>query len=609
MRTPIHLRHWILSAVIILTGVPHVWAADGEAVPAERYERRVQFGPVLLGESKQQTARVELRPGSKDDPFFISQHPDPPFSIEKGQGRRGDTVFVDNDRVELDIVFTPTRPGEWRDSVVLVRFDPFDRIVLYVYGVGVSASRNITLDYGSILTGDTVVRAAIVPDPRRSGQRVSWRLVGKIDAPFRVLNPKTPMPIQPGSDTMGFVFAYMPTEASQHATTVGIVRVWDDEVPLDTIVCKLAGIGKRMQAQQQVRADDVFVGEVDTIDVATTLPVMPRHAYGYRLEPRGQGPVVGRITEPVTPSYMTRILSEFRCTPTQVGTYERTFALLRYNGGSTPVDSTIITVTGLAKERPAPKITVRVGFDAETTAASIGDTVRLPILLDLASDRPIQGMATDAVRAIVSYNPTVLVPIPVADVRVVDREAIGDTAGVTFEIDPEVARILQDRDTLITLPFVVVVGDDDRSAVRIHTMSVTRAQNEPIELRDSALFTRRTMTVTVDDVWQHQSGQRRVNTLQGTLDVVVEPNPLESQAVMRVVNVPVDIGTFTIVDPVGRVMADLSQSVRAGTTTFTISTSAGADVTLLPGSYYARLLVRGADGHAIYSVARLIVVR
>lgn len=609
MRIPLPMRLIVLSALFLTAWTADVYAAGDEVFPAESYDDRLRFEPVFLGEQRKQTADVRLRPGSKDDPFFISQYPDPPFRVEQGNGRRGDSVDVDGDRVELTVSFTPTRAGEWRDSVVLVRFDPFDRIVIRLSGIGVSGSRQVTLDYGSLLTGDTAVRGVIVPDPRGAGQRITWRQLSIPKAPFTSLNPQVPIPIRQGSDTLGFLFAYHPTESGQHNATVSIVRVWENEVALDTIVCKLTGFGKRMPASQQVRARDVFAGETDTVTLDTELPIDPRHPYGYRLEPRGQGPVTGRVSDPTTKSLTKRITTSYLCAPTQPGGYERTFALLRFNGGATPVDSTIITVMGMAKERPEPIARVRMGFDAATSTVSIGDTVRLPVTLDLESERPIPGIAVNGLRCTVTYNPTVLVPIASGQSVVADRSTIEDEAGVTFAIAPSVTRQFADGDTLITLSFVAVVGDDDRSTVRIHEMSATRQQNEPIVLRADSMFTRRSMTIELDDVWQHQNGQRRVNTLQGTLDVTIDPNPIEAQATMRVVNVPKDIGTFTIVDPVGRVIADLSQAVRAGTTDFIISTGAGADVTLQTGSYYARLLVRAEDGTTIHSVARLIVVR
>lgn len=603
------MRFIVLSALCLAAWTADVHAAGDEAFPAVSYDERLPFGPVFLGEQRKQTAEVRLRPGSKDDPFFISQYPDPPFRVEQGSGRRGDSVDVDGDQVKLSISFTPTRAGEWRDSVVLVRFDPFDRIVIRMSGIGVSGSRQVTLDYGNVLTGDTVIRGVIVPDPRGAGNRISWRLLSLPKAPFTSLNPQVPVPIRPGSDTLGFLFAYHPTESGQLSSTISIVRIWENEVALDTIVCKLTGTGKRMPPAQQVRARDVVVGDADTVTLDTELPLDPRHPYGYRLEPRGQGPVAGRVADPITKSETRRIVTTFLCTPTQVGGYERTFALLRFNGNTSPVDSTIITVTGVAKERPEPAVRIRLGFDAETQTTSIGDTVLLPVTLDLTSDRPIPGIAVNSLRCTVTYNPTVLVPVAFGRTVVADRGTIDDAASVTVAIEPSVTRQFADGDTVITLAFVAVVGDDDRSAVRIHEMTVTRQQAEPIVVRTDSMFTRRATTVELDDVWQHQNGQRRVNTLQGTLDVTIDPNPVDAQATMRVVNVPKDIGTFTIVDPVGRVIADLSQAVRGGTTDFTISTGAGADVTLQTGSYYARLLVRAEDGTTIHSVARLIVVR
>jgi hypothetical protein len=207
-----------------------------------------------------------------------------------------------------------------------------------------------------------------------------------------------------------------------------------------------------------------------------------------------------------------------------------------------------------------------------------------------------------------TYNPSVLVPLATQGTTIVERFVNDDRQFAVLRLDRPDTADLVTGETAMVVSVVAVLGDDDRSVVEVSKMTFVDAAGDTIELINDDL-TQAMSTVVLSNAWQHAAGQRRVNTLQGTLDIRVEPNPVEDAATLRVVNVPTDVGRLAVVDAMGQLVADLTDALHAGTTSFSIGTSASADVKLTPGSYYARLTVRGVDGLTVNSVVRLIIMQ
>ncbi len=579
----------------------------GDPMPQERYEERVSFRPVLLGDRGRARAEIDLRPGADNrEPFVIVQHPDPPFTVDTLPGQRGDTVDIAGRRVVIGAAFAPTRPGEWRDSIVLVRYTPFDRIVVRLYGVGVSATRETSINFGDVLTGDTVRRVVIVRREFAQDPRVQWR-VESPSAPFFAVSVDSPVPIPGSPDTLGFVFGFAPTMDVQHDEKIRIIRLLDGGILLDTLMCELKGNGRRMPQDIVYTASEVDAGATTSVLSQIDLPVAPRQAYAYDLLPRSTGPITGVVENPIGFSIASRISLQFSCGPISIGPYQRSFILRRTRADGV-VDSTLITVKGRAMQPPPPTVNVRAGFADATRTAKIGDTVNLAMVLDVSGSEPIPTLRLTSMQCTLTYNPSVLVPLATQGTTIVERFVNDDRQFAVLRLDRPDTADLVTGETAMVVSVVAVLGDDDRSVVEVSKMTFVDAAGDTIELINDDL-TQAMSTVVLSNAWQHAAGQRRVNTLQGSLDIRVEPNPVEDAATLRVVNVPTDVGRLAVVDAMGQLVADLTDALHAGTTSFSIGTSASADVKLTPGSYYARLTVRGVDGLTVNSVVRLIIMQ
>lgn len=600
-------RTILLIALCLIQVARGIAVPTGDELPQERYEERVSFRPVLLGDRGRERAEIDLRPGADNrEPFVIVQHPDPPFTVDTLPGQRGDTIDVAGRRVVIGATFAPTRQGEWRDSIVLVRYTPFDRIVVRLYGVGVSATRETSVNFGDVLTGDTARRIVVVRREFAQDPRMRWRVESPKE-PFFAVSIDRPVPIPGSPDTLGFVFGFTPTSDVRSEEKIRIIRLLEGGVLLDTLECELNGVGRRMPQDIVYTAADVEAGSTTSLSKQIDLPVTPRQAYAYELLPRSAGPVTGVVVNPVGFTTAPRISVQFICEPTGVGPYQRSF-ILRRSRADGVVDSTLITVNGRATQPPPPSVFVRAGFADAIRSAKIGDTVDLPIVLEVSGSEPIPTVFLTSMQCTLSYNPSVLVPLAVQGTTIVERFVRDDRQFVVLRLDrPDTADLVTGA-TAIVVRFVAVLGDDDRSSVEVAEAFIVDATDKTIELRDDDL-TQAVTTVILSNAWQHAGGQRRVNTLQGPLDILVEPNPVEDVATLRVINVPTDVGRLSIVDAMGQVVADLTDALHAGVTAFSVGSSSGVDVRLAAGSYYARLTVRGVDDSTLHSVVRLIVMQ
>ncbi|MBU3740806.1 MAG: hypothetical protein FGM24_00815 [Candidatus Kapabacteria bacterium] len=600
------IRFLLVSIIICMMQVSGgIAAPDGDLLPQDRYEARMSFRPTLLGSVEHGREDVQLRPGGDyREAFVIIQYPDPPFHVDPQPGQRGDTIPINGRSVDVFASFAPTRSGEWRDSIVMVRYTPFDRIVVRLYGVGVSASRTADVNFGEVLTGDTVRRAVLMPREIVEMPNTIWQIAAP-KPPFDILTRNGPRRIN--NDSAGLIFEFGPMTEGRSSETVTVLRKREDGVILDSLICKLVGVGRQMPKSRTVTADDVVTGSTTVATEEIDLPIAPRSLYEYALVALDNGPVEGMVTQPKVPSTSTRITTQFSCSPLVTGSYQRTFSLRRLHRGRA-IDSTLITVQGRATRPPDPKVVLRAGFADAAQTVRIGDTVRLPVVADVQSSSTTVSVALTSMQCTVSYNPSILVPISSPLATFSGRSSANDVQLATFNVERSAGDAVSTGDTIMAIAFIAVLGDDDRSDVAIAAAAYRLASGAAEDLADS-MTTRAATTVILGDAWQHAGGQRRVNTLQGPLDIVVEPNPIDVEATLRVVNVPTNVGRLVIVDAMGRIVADLSAALQAGTTTFTLGASSGADVVITPGSYYARLAVRGVDGDTLNSVVRLVVMR
>lgn len=89
----------------------------------------------------------------------------------------------------------------------------------------------------------------------------------------------------------------------------------------------------------------------------------------------------------------------------------------------------------------------------------------------------------------------------------------------------------------------------------------------------------------------------------------VDPNPIVVASTLRIRNLPRQTASLVIVDARGGIRANLSQDLQNGKRDFTIAASAGADIVLEPGTYYARCAVESVIGGTLNSVVRLFIIQ
>jgi len=233
-------------------------------------------------------------------------------------------------------------------------------------------------------------------------------------------------------------------------------------------------------------------------------------------------------------------------------------------------------------------------------------------VFSLASTSAEPTVRVAAARCSVRYNPSVLVPLETATTRIAERRVRQDHQEVDVATVWQAPVVYGTSDTLMVLQFVAVLGDDDRCDVTLTGAAidvqpvvegpVISQELTPSDLQDA------TTAVLLSNVWRNTAGQRRANTLQGDLDIIIEPNPIQDVATLRLVNVPSNAGRCVIVDEMGRLVADLTAPMRAGQTSFSIGRTQQSTIVVDPGTYYARLVVQDIDGQSLHSAVRLIVV-
>jgi len=557
----------------------------------------MNFAPVSVGALKEMELRVTGLQGIGG--FVVRDSCIDPFTMRT----QLQDLRIKNGEVRIKVEFNPLLPGDFRDEIILERRPALtpknDVIRIRLFGTAFRVIRDERIEFGQVLTGDSSRRIVFVR--ANLDENVRWEILGKITPPFELLTLNGPIPV--GGDTLAFAFSFQPTSSGRFLDTIKIVRVFrlGPNVPLDTMRVHYVGEGVRMPSEKTVSFTNMNIGIIKKDTVTIELPTKKISVpFSYTIAPRQRaGSVTARLLSPVGPSNESKIVVELTCAPTTLDSSRYGFALLRSAKDSEPIDSTIIIANVVVAPRPV-KLSVR--FLTDTLLKRIGDTVDVDIVAETTDpiDRPlsIRTWICD-----VTYNPSMVVPLLQAGqtVSVVDDRPIlaldrqGANGMFVFSTSPQV---------IGTFRFVVTLGDASFTPVAMMQLGyIDEAGTTQTNSPD-------TNTIVVTNVWRYQDGaQRLVNPFLGTLVADVDPNPVITQSTLSIRNVAAQVGRLTVIDGIGQIRADLTAQLRTGKREFSISSGGSSDVSLTPGTYYARLIVEGASGNTINSVVRVFVVQ
>jgi len=568
-----------------------------DAQPGRTISESMNFAPVSVGALKEMELRVTGLQGIGG--FVVRDSCIDPFTMRT----QLQDLRIKNGEVRIKVEFNPLLPGDFRDEIILERRPALtpknDVIRIRLFGTAFRVIRDERIEFGQVLTGDSSRRIVFVR--ANLDENVRWEILGKITPPFELLTLNGPIPV--GGDTLAFAFSFQPTSSGRFLDTIKIVRVFrlGPNVPLDTMRVHYVGEGVRMPSEKTVSFTNMNIGIIKKDTVTIELPTKKISVpFSYTIAPRQRaGSVTARLLSPVGPSNESKIVVELTCAPTTLDSSRYGFALLRSAKDSEPIDSTIIIANVVVAPRPV-KLSVR--FLIDTLLKRIGDTVDVDIVAETTDpiDRPlsIRTWICD-----VTYNPSMVVPLLQAGqtVSVVDDRPIlaldrqGANGMFVFSTSPQV---------IGTFRFVVTLGDASFTPVAMMQLGyIDEAGTTQTNSPD-------TNTIVVTNVWRYQDGaQRLVNPFLGTLVADVDPNPVITQSTLSIRNVAAQVGRLTVIDGIGQIRADLTAQLRTGKREFSISSGGSSDVSLTPGTYYARLIVEGASGNTINSVVRVFVVQ
>lgn len=592
----IHKRFILPLALIAL--VVTASAEDGKGHDAMQRDAAIDFGQVALGLSKRDSVKLSGYTGG--GVFQVIRGGEPFFPVQTRCPIVGGTV-------RIDVVFQPLSARQSTRVLTLARFTisgaPMnDTIWVTLRGEGISLTRSVDIDFGTWITGDTTSQWAWMGRREGWGSEISWRIDEQdLGRGFRVMSGNN---LMREGDSLGLRIGYAPMVEGDFSGRALVRRYWK-AVPLDTFIVNVKGSAFRQKIQEATMrfdSDSVMIGEVIVDSAVIKLKPTPTRRYGYAVNGTVSpptGPVVATLVAPIGLSLDTTVVVKFTCAPTTVANFNQSFILRRSNEEGIVVDSTIIDATTQVVPRPV-RLSLRLG--PETTSVRTGDTVTL--VLKARTNDPIdEPVRYSSIAATLKYNATVLVPLD--ETGEGGRVAIGDTAGYTFRKNNNAGIVIDGPETdVMKVRFVAVLGDDDNTAITPDDIVMRQAGTN-----DDRRFSANPVHVRLTDVWDYLSGRRLVNTLRGGLQISVEPNPVAASSVITIPALPAAAGSLQIVTPVGQVVADLTDDVRAGIRTFTVMSGTGSRLALSPGTYYARLLVRDDRGATASSVVRMFVVQ
>lgn len=579
----------------------------------ERYVRSFPFAePSILGQVQSQFIEVRLN-DRRPQPFTLIKSCDAPFEIDAFATQLdGDRVVPVNGVLRLRIRFRPLVAGEYRDTIELVRA-PDDIVIFYISGLGVSLSRRRNVEFGSVLTFDTTSLSAVVV--RHPGVVSRWKMLRVSgDADDFALGLRQPVGI--GNDSIVVTARFVPRESGLRECVAAYERTVEagpGKVPVavDTAVVVFSGIGVRQPAEVDVAVGGVVVDSVYTKAHIVDLPTRPSSAFVYRLRPtRWQhSDVAVSLVEP-RPGVATTsavIQLSVRFAPSVPSVVDHRVYLVRTALGIGDIDSTLITIRGEGVPRPEPpKPVFTLGFGEgalDTTWVRIGDTVRLYVTV-----RALEGVRTYEVRTSqldVRYDPGILVPISTELVTRGGLYVEGIQAYARFFTST--LRPIVSGDTIAQAAFVAVAGHASSCDVYASSITLTPvAANQPnVVVSADTSIVKRAQTVALSNVWWSNGTPRLVNTMQGSISLSIEPNPVVDRTTIVVSTLPQEASSLTIVDALGRSVANLTSDLIAGQGSVTLDVRS---LNMQPGTYYVRFLVRSPDGESLLSIVRLLIV-
>lgn len=554
---------------------------------------RIDFPPAAIGTTDEREVRIDnLTPNAV---FVIIDSCDAPFRITTPTSE----LVAKNGELRIRCEFLPTRPGSFRDELLLEQRPPGmpmnERIRIRINGTGFRIERLDRVEYGDVMIGDSTRRMVFIRDEFL--RDVRWSLTAAPGTPFST--PDATAPYRPDRDTIGFRFAFAPITTGRFLDTVGLIRTY---IPtgeaLDTIFVVLDGTGVKMQDSSTVFFRDLTPGMTVTSELALQLPTTTKtREFVYSLQPRvPSGVVSGELKDPKGPSRAPVIVSSFTAKPRSSRDLREQFVLYRTRTDGRLLDSTIITA--LVTMLPQP-IVLGAAFRSDTLVHRIGDTVSFEILATSAQSIDQSIVLTDVV-AECAINGTVIVPLTDDQVSLITRDdrtyvRIAPRAPVT---------VTASGDVLLRWSGVVVLGDAASSPLALEPVTARLDNGQLITLESNSAVLR------VANVWTMPDGTPRlVNPRVSQLEMTVAPNPMDGEGTLTIDEVPAGGGRLEIVDTRGLVVSDLTQAVRSGRTEFRIATSGVADIVVQPGVYYARLSAQLSPSEPLASVVRAFVIR
>ena len=554
---------------------------------------RLDFPPRAIGTSDEREVRIDnLTPNAV---FVIIDSCDAPFRVTTPMSE----LVAKNGELRIRCEFLPTRPGTFRDELLLEQRPPgmpmTERIRIRLNGTGFRIERLDRVEYGDVLIGDSTRRLVLIRDEFL--RDVRWSITAAPQSPFST--PDATAPYRPDRDTIGFRFAFAPTSTGRFLDTVGLIRTYiPTSEALDTIFVVLDGNAVTMQDSSTVLFRDLTPGMTVTSDLALQLPTATKtREFLYRLQPRvSSGVVTGTLKDPTGPSRTRAIVNTFTAKPRSSRDVREQFVLYRTRTDGRLLDSTIITA--LVTMLPQP-IVLGAAFRSDTLVHRIGDTVSFEILATSAQSIDQSIVLTDVV-AECAINGTVIVPLTDDQVSLITRDdrtyvRIAPRAPVT---------VTTSGDVLLRWSGVVVLGDAASSPLALEPVTARLDNGQLITLESNSAVLR------VANVWTMPDGTPRlVNPRVSQLEMTVAPNPMDDEGTLTIDEVPAGGGRLEIVDTRGLVVSDLTQAVRSGRTEFRIATSGVADIVVQPGVYYARLSAQLSPSEPLASVVRAFVIR
>jgi hypothetical protein len=593
-----------------------VWSLSAVAAHAEvleRYVRSFPFAePSILGRGQFQWVDVRLN-DRRAAPFTLIKTCKPPFEIDPlATQLDGDKIVPVNGVLRLRIRFRPLVAGEFRDTIELVR-DPDDIVIIQIRGLGVSLTRRRSVEFGSLLTFDT---SEVEAEAVRHYESISrWRQISQTGHrdDFAVTMA---MPVGPANDSFVVKARFAPLAEGRRESVAMFERIVDGgqgkpPVPVDTTTVVFSGSGLRQPADAAIALNDVHVDSLVEVDRTIQMPVRPIKAFTYSVRRSAVQHAGVRVTLedplPDSPSSAAQLRFKVRCQLSTPGAVDTRVYIVRSKPDGKAVDSTlvIITANGIAKPEP-PQGILSVGFDGmenDTAWVRIGDTLRLPVVVQ--SVQGARSLAIGTSHLDVHYDPGILVPISTDRVERGTPYVEGTQAYVRFTAQP--SRDVVRGDTIAEAAFVAVAGHAYTCSVATSAVTIepTVVTQPTVVLRSDSSFTTRAKTVALSNVWWSNGRPRFVNTMQGTTDLTIEPNPVTDRATITVHNLPEEPVVLTIVDALGRTVADLTAELVSLQGVATIDVRS---LSMLPGTYYVRCVVRAQGGASLISIVRLLIV-